>query len=376
MSRHSAPLPLYRGALRTELTGNSPFDQVLDVAVRHRRRALESGSVRALADAELALAEAHRRLGQIAESERAWKASFRAARRLDDHAGMAWALWCGGTLARQRGALALSQRWLRAAVGRARRSGDADVLGYARAGYAETGRIRGDYPAVLALHQEELDLSRARGDAEHAVWALLGIAQIHRNTGAPEHALTLFHEAAEVADEADYRAGHAWALRGIADLLSEQGRTAQALELLDRAALTCRTLRLTSAWAYNRKMYGNVLYRDGRYPQAADVYRAAHAEFEAMGEQRGAALARLGLVKSLARTGRPAAETAAALDDLHTTFQRIGLLHARTMVEKARADFGLPGSGPTDFGLADSGLPGSGPVPGRRRLTPTGGHSQ
>ncbi|MFI5987632.1 hypothetical protein ACIBEA_43070 [Streptomyces sp. NPDC051555] len=104
----AAAAPQYRGALSALLTANTPFDQVLVVAGAHRDAARRSGSLPELAASELALAEAHRRLGDIPRAERAWKASYRTARAADDTAGMAWALWCGGTLARQRGALALS----------------------------------------------------------------------------------------------------------------------------------------------------------------------------------------------------------------------------------------------------------------------------
>ncbi|MDV5145417.1 tetratricopeptide repeat protein [Streptomyces sp. SBC-4] len=333
--------PHYRGALRTVLTANTPFDQVLTAAAAHRRTAQRSGSAAELAAAELALAEAHRRLGDIQAAERAWKASYRAARGAADPAGMAWALWCGGTLARQRGDLTLSRRWLSAAVAFAELGDDADALGHARAGYAETGRIQGDYGAVLALHEEELGIARQRADHPHAVWALLGIAQIYRNTGKLDQARALFDEAADTAVRADYRSGHAWAQRGIADLLSAQGDTDLALELLTEAEHTCRELRQDSALGYNLKMRGNVFYRAGRYPQALHAYREAHQIFLAMGEQRGAALAHLGLAKARAHCGRPPHETAADLRQLRDTFGRIGLRHARDAVDRTLAEFGL-----------------------------------
>jgi tetratricopeptide (TPR) repeat protein len=148
----------------------------------------------------------------------------------------------------------------------------------------------------------------------------------------------MFEEAAEIAGNADDARGRAWALRGIADVLSLQGRPERALELLTEAEDICRSMDLSSALAYNRKMQGNVHFRAGRYEQAREVYAGALREFRAIQELRGEALSRLGLVKSRARLGRPAAETLAELDELRRTFDRIGLHHARTSVEKFRAE--------------------------------------
>ncbi len=174
------------------------------------------------------------------------------------------------------------------------------------------------------------------------MWALEGIAQMHRNTGAYDTAYAMFEEAAEIAARADDRRGHAWALRGLADVVSvRDGDTDRALALLSEAETTCRTMKLSSALAYNHKMRGNVLYRAGRYTEARDLYEQALAEFRAMSEPRGEALARLGLAKSSARLGRDRTETAAELADLAEVLERIGLRHARQMVARAQEEFGL-----------------------------------
>lgn len=255
---------------------------------------------------------------------------------------MAWALWSGGTLARQRGGFALARRLLALAAELGERGGDVVVRGYSLAGLAETGRIQGDYEAVGRLHEQLLAEARRRGEARHTVWALSGIAQMHRNTGAYDTAFAMFEEAASIAAGADDRRGHAWALRGLADLASvRDGDTARALALLSEAETTCRAMNLSSALAYNHKMRGNVYYRAGRYPEARELYEQALAEFRAMSEPRGEALARLGLAKSLARLGRDRAETAAELDDLARTLERTGLRHAQEMVARAQEEFGV-----------------------------------
>lgn len=210
------------------------------------------------------------------------------------------------------------------------------------AGLAETGRIQGDYRTVAALHEQLLAEARARGEARHTVWALEGIAQIHRNTGSFDTALEMFEEAAQLAGDADDRRGRAWALRGMADIISVRDDDPErALALLAEAEVTCRDMKLSSALAYNHKMRANVLYRAGRYQEAQRVYEQALEEFRAMTEPRGEALSRLGLVKSLARLGRDAEETAADLDTLRSTLDRIGLLNARDMVDKAYAELGV-----------------------------------
>ncbi|MEU4038089.1 tetratricopeptide repeat protein [Streptomyces collinus] len=333
--------PEYQGALTT-LSVNSSLVDVLAEGTERLREAERSGSPGEAARCGLAVAEAHRRLGQVRDADRAWKASYRAAREAGDTAAMAWALWSGGTLARQRGAFPLAWRLLGLAAELGERGGDVVVRGYSLAGLAETGRIQGDYAAVARLHEQLLAEARRRGEARHTVWALEGIAQIHRNTGDHDRAYALFAEAAEIAERAEDRRGHAWALRGLADVLSvRDGNTERALELLTRAEESCRAMNLSSALAYNHKMRGNVLYRAGRYPEARDLYRLALEEFRAMSEPRGEALSRLGLAKSLARLGRDRAETAAELADLAGILERCGLRHATEMVARAQEEFGL-----------------------------------
>ncbi|MCS0638412.1 tetratricopeptide repeat protein [Streptomyces sp. LP05-1] len=333
--------PEYQGAL-SDLSVNSSLTEVLTAAEEQMAAARRGGDPRETARAALAVAEAHRRLGDIRAADRAWKTSYRTARSAGDASAMAWALWSGGTLARQRGALPLAFRLLRHAADTGKRSGDVVAYGYSLAGLAETGRIQGDYPAVEALHGELLAEARRRGEARHTVWALEGIAQIHRNTGRYDTAYAMFEEAAEIAERADDRRGHAWALRGLADIVSvRDGDTGHALELLTRAEATCRTMNLSSALAYNHKMRANVLYRAGRYPEAARMYELALGEFREMDEPRGEALARLGGVKCRARLGEDPARTAAELAELRVVLDRIGLRHAREMVDRAHGELGL-----------------------------------
>ncbi|MEU5535514.1 tetratricopeptide repeat protein [Streptomyces sp. NPDC020362] len=333
--------PEYQGALTT-LSVNSSLVDVLSEGTERLREAERSGRPEEAARCGLAVAEAHRRLGQVREADRAWKASYRSARAAGDTGAMAWALWSGGTLARQRGAFPLAWRLLGLAAELGEQGGDIVVRGYSLAGLAETGRIQGDYEAVGRLHEQLLAEARRRGEARHTVWALEGIAQMHRNTGDYDGAYALFEEAAEIAERADDRRGHAWALRGLADVLSVRDKdTERALELLSQAEATCRTMNLSSALAYNHKMRGNVFYRAGRYAEAREMYELALKEFREMSELRGEALSRLGLAKALARLGRDRAETAAELADLAQVLERSGLRHARAMVARAQEEFGL-----------------------------------
>ncbi|MEU3607959.1 tetratricopeptide repeat protein [Streptomyces sp. NPDC035033] len=336
-----ASAPEYQGALGS-LSVNASLPDVLDEGLRGARAAERAGDLHEAARCRLAVAEACRRLGRIDEADRAWKASYRAARSAGHEGAMAWALWSGGTLARQRGAFRLAYRLLKLASEAGERGGDVVARGYSLAGLAETGRIQGDYEAVARLHEQLLTEARRRGEARHTVWALEGIAQMHRNTGRFDEALALFEEAAETAERAEDRRGWAWALRGIADVVSvRDGDVERALTLLSRAEEACREIRLRSALAYNRKMRGNVLYRAGRYAEAREPYARALAEFRAMDEPRGTALARLGLVKTDARLGRDAARTAAELAALRTSLEHIGLLHARELVDGAAAELGI-----------------------------------
>ncbi|WP_037678097.1 tetratricopeptide repeat protein [Streptomyces albus] len=334
--------PEYQGAL-SALSVNSSLTDVLAVGTEQLHAAERAGRDGEAARSGLAVAEAHRRLGRVEDADRAWKASYRAARQAGDVAAMAWALWSGGTLARQRGALPLARRLLQLAADLGEHGGDVVVRGYSLAGLAETGRIQGDYEAVGRLHEQLLAEARRRGEARHTVWALEGIAQMHRNTGRYDSAYSLFEEAAEIAARADDRRGHAWALRGLADVVSvRDGDTERALELLSEAETTCRAMRLSSALAYNHKMRGNVLYRAGRYTQARALYEQALGEFRDMSEPRGEALSRLGLAKALARLGRDPDETAAELAELAGLLERIGLRHVRGMVARAHEELGIP----------------------------------
>jgi len=84
----------------------------------------------------------------VTDADRAWKASYRTAREAGDGAAMAWALWSGGTLARQRGAFPLAWRLLGLAKSQAR-------LGRDR---AETASELAD----LARELERIGLRHAR----------------------------------------------------------------------------------------------------------------------------------------------------------------------------------------------------------------------
>ncbi|OKH99401.1 hypothetical protein A6A06_27480 [Streptomyces sp. CB02923] len=327
--------PEYQGAVGAALNVNSSYEDVLATAGRARRTArtdLER------ARASLAAAEANRRLGRVDDARTAWRDSYRSAREAGDRSAMSWALWSGGTLARQCGALALARRLLALAVTLADEGGDRQAHGYSLAGLAETGRIQGDYAAVADLHEQLLEQARAHGEARHMVWAMSGIAQMHRNTGGYAKALELFEESARIAADGDDARGRAWSLRGVADVLSVQGETERALALLGEAETICRTMDLASALAYNHKMRGNVLFRAGRYAEAAAVYAGALREFDDMHEPRGSALSRLGLVKSRSRMGGSKDRTLTELDELERDFGRIGLRHARDMVIAFRAE--------------------------------------
>lgn len=333
--------PEYQGALGS-LSVNSSLADVLARGQEQLRSAQRAGNAADAARCGLAVAEAHRRLGHVEEAERAWKASYRTARGADDSAAMAWAAWSGGTLARQRGAMALARRLLALAAELGERAGSVLARGYALAGLAETGRIQGDYEAVDSLHEQLLAEARERGEARHTVWALEGIAQMRRNTGDHDSALAMFEEAAEIAGQADDRRGRAWALRGVADLISvRDGDTARALALLSEAAELCRAMDLQSALAYNHKMRANILYRARRYAEAREVYEDALARFRGIGEPRGKALSRLGLVKSRARLGRAPVRTSAELEELRGELESIGLHHAHRLVDDARTELGI-----------------------------------
>ncbi|WP_436735670.1 tetratricopeptide repeat protein [Streptomyces sp. BBFR102] len=353
-----ASAPEYQGALGT-LSVNASLTDVLARGIDELRAAESAGDLRETARCGLAVAEAYRRLGRTAEADQAWKASYRTARAAGHAGAMAWALWSGGTLARQRGAFRLAYRLLALAAEWGERGGDVVVRGYSLAGLAETGRIQGDYAAVEELHEQLLAEARRRGEARHTVWALEGIAQMHRNTGAYDRAYALFEEAAQIAERAEDRRGWAWALRGMADVVSvRDGDVEQALSLLTRAESACRSMELRGALAFNHKMRGNVLYRAGRYAQARDMYTLALAEFREMAEPRGTALSRLGLAKALARLGREGDETVTELVSLRDQLNRIGLHHARDMVDKAAVELGVgPLPDPEPRSASASGLP-------------------
>lgn len=365
--------PEYQGALGT-LSVNASLTDVLARGLEELRAAESAGDLRETARCGLAVAEAYRRLGRTPEADLAWKSSYRAGRSAGHAGAMAWALWSGGTLARQRGSFRLAYRLLRLAAEWGERGGDAVARGYALAGLAEAGRIQGDYAAVEELHEQLLSEARRRGEARHTVWALEGIAQMHRNTGAYDRALALFEEAAGIAESADDRRGWAWALRGMADVVSvRDGEVDRALSLLSRAEEVCREMDLRGALAFNHKMRANVFYRAGCYAQARDLYARALEEFDDMAEPRGIALSRLGLAKARARLGRGAAETVAELAELRELLGRIGLHHTRGMVENAAVELGVGSLPNGERGARTDGAGRSGPGPGGLRVADVGG---
>ncbi|MEW9515774.1 tetratricopeptide repeat protein [Streptomyces tubercidicus] len=354
--------PEYQGELGSALGVNSSYEEVLAKASRAHA---EAGTALERSRAALAVAEANRRLGRVAKAGDAWRESYRSARTAGEPGAMAWALWSGGTLARQCGTLPLARRLLTHAVALADGSGDRLAHGYSLAGLAETGRIQGDYAAVAELHEQLLEQGRKHGEARHMVWAMSGIAQMHRNTGGYDKALELFEESARIAAEADDHRGRAWSLRGVADVLSVQGEPERALALLSEAEEICRTMDLASALAYNHKMRGNVFYRAGRYESARETYTLSLREFRDMQEPRGIALSQLGLAKSRARLGRDQGETLAELATLEKDFTRIGLRHARDMVIAFREELTARPAAETPAPRSDATMPRYPAVPAR-----------
>lgn len=326
--------PEYQGSLQ-ELSVNTAYEDVLEAALRHESAAEAAEAPLELAQARLAVAEAHRRLGRLEEAESAWRRSYRAAKTISAQGAMAWALWSGGTLARQRGRLTIAVRWLRSGCALAEQAGDPLAYGYTFAGIAETVRIQGDHDKARDLHEQVLAEARARGESRHIVWALEGLAQIDRNTGDLDSAASRFDEATRIAAESGDKRGHAWGLRGLADVLSLRGEAATALRLLSQAEKICRNMDLSSALAYNRKMRGNVLYRASWYSESARTYRDASEKFRSISEPRGETLAQLGLLKSLNKLGRPYVETERELVGLRDSLASHELRHTRRMVEEA-----------------------------------------
>lgn len=326
--------PEYQGVLRG-LSVNTAYEDVLGAARERERWAQEEGTALDVAQAKLAVAESSRRLGFLQDAEREWKASYRAARSAQDRAAMAWALWSGGTLARQRGRLNAALRWLTNGRDLAELAGERTAYGYTFAGIAETLRIQGDFEQARVLHEHVLSEARNAGESRHVVWALEGLAQIERNTGDPAAAAARFDEAARVAAASGDDRGHAWALRGQADVLSARGEHERALELLSAAERTCRRMDLSSALAYNRKMRGNVYFRAGWFGEASRTYRDAKDRFRVIREPRGSALAQLGLLKSLDKLGRPPEATMRDLVELRDGLNPNELWHTRRMVQDA-----------------------------------------
>ncbi|GAB2733524.1 hypothetical protein GCM10027174_02780 [Salinifilum aidingensis] len=327
--------PEYRGALG-ELSVNASYADVLQQARERSRHSTNGGE---FAQARLAEAEACRRLGELTAAEEAWRSSYRASQHREDRAGMAWALWSGGTLARQRGRMRLALRWLVRGRDFAWEAGDLLAHGYTRAGIAETLRIQGDYVRARPLHEELLAEARQRGECRHIVWSLEGLAQIDRQEGDLSAAWDRFSEAQRVAEEGGDDRGSAWALRGMADVRSLFGEHEEPLRLLTRGERICRDMRLDSALAYNRKMRGNVLFRACWHGEAARVYEDACQRFAELHEPRGLLLARLGLVKSRARLGRPRSETERHLRELRDTAQGHDLPGLTRLVTEAAAEF-------------------------------------
>lgn len=331
--------PEYQGSLR-ELSVNTAYEDVLDAACERERMAAEQDSPLELASARLAVAEACRRLGWTERADQAWRASYRAAKSVSAQGPMAWALWSGGTLARQCGKLGVAVRWLSSGRELAQQAGDVLARGYAAAGIAETLRIRGDHEQAYQLHEEILDEARSRSESRHIVWALEGLAQLDRNRGDLDLARQRFEEAVRTANTCDDHRGYAWGLRGLADVSSLRGEPDEALRLLSRAEGTCRRMDLSSALAYNRKMRGNVLYRAGWYSDAAETYGDAHEKFQAISEPRGEALSRLGLLKTRYQLGRPLSRTRQELCELRDSLNSWDLQHTRKMVENTIVELG------------------------------------
>ncbi len=160
---------------------------------------------------------AHRRLGHVQDADRAWKASYRAARDAGDTAAMAWALGAGARWPAARGVPASpggcwSSRPEPGERGRGR-GGPRLLAGRPRRDRPD----QGDYAAVGRLRNEQL-LRPANGARPGTVWA-----RRHRPctaTPGTTAGRTPCSQAAEITERAGDRRGHALGAARTADVLS------------------------------------------------------------------------------------------------------------------------------------------------------------
>ena len=251
---------------------------------------------------------------------------------------------------RRRGHLEAAAVEQRRSVERFRAAGDARNLAAARANLGAVYRELGSYQAALEIYQEMLEEQRRSGDRRGEAGTLVNFGYLMLDLGRADSADEAFARSATLYRELDLPDPVAVAQKGMADAAYQAGRLDDALALIESSLAERRRSGRPRDVAVALNSLGNVHWKRGetaaaetayraaldllegtqyrpdeattrvdlarllvphRPAEAAELYRRALADFEAMGDRRGAAACHLGIAWAL----REQARTVEALEE-------------------------------------------------------------
>ena len=279
------------------MSSNSHLERFLidqsDLTYRQVQRELEHqvtslGDEEARATGEILghLAEAHRRLGNLAHAiDLFWKA-YSCLQNVSAVNRMCWCLWGIGTSLRMASRFDGSRRLLKRALAMAKEVGERRCQAWSYAEIAEIDRICGYRRKALKDHSDLLQEFKSLGDIQGVGWAHSGIGQILRMESQFSEAQRAFLRAERISESGRDAVGVAWALRGQAEIAKE-GRDLVAAEALGRkAADIFREKGYPTGQAYVLKTIADVELLSGDILSAMATARSSVEYSKRAGEVR------------------------------------------------------------------------------------------
>lgn len=216
------------------------FARALPALARILARFRARGDGEGAAFALWALGGARRFAGDLAGSERDFRASLAAAARADDDAGQAYALFGLGGITRIRGDLAASERCYAEAGRRLSRTDDLFGRAYAACGLANALRQQGRLREAERLYRRSHALYSRIGDPVDLAYVDWGLGKVLLQTGRLREANDRLRRALRAFEKGREARGVTLSLLALAGLRHARGRTAEGERLFEQARRAAR----------------------------------------------------------------------------------------------------------------------------------------
>lgn len=218
-----------------------------------------------------------REQGDYAEAHTLFNESLRIHRRLDNAAGIGWALVDLGFLARYEAEYVAARTLFEESIGFLRRAGESEGLAAALGNLGQIARDQGDLATAETNLSDSLALFREVGDRVGAGWALTALGMVARADGRGAEARTRLEEALSIWQQLDDHPNTANAMSILAAVARDEGRLDEAHALLRASLRTQRDLGDRRGMAFTLEGFAILVASRGDGRGAATFAAAAQA---------------------------------------------------------------------------------------------------